>query len=84
MITVCDNAAGETCPLYPGSPPKVHWGVLDPALAEGSDAEVAEVFQAVFEGLKVHIEEFIGIVTEMDQPDLGQVAREMGSPESAN
>ena len=84
VITVCDNAAGETCPLYPGSPPKVHWGVTDPALAEGSDAEVAEVFQAVFESLKAHIEQFIGAVDKQDQPDVARIAREMGSPGMIN
>ena len=84
VVTVCDNAAGEACPLYPGSPAKVHWGVSDPALAEGTDAEVAEVFQAVFESLKAHIEEFIRTVAQLEQPDVAQVARAMGSPSTVN
>ena len=48
VITVCDNAAGETCPAYISSAPKVHWGVEDPAKFEGSDEEIENEFQRIF------------------------------------
>lgn len=48
VITVCDNAAGETCPVYLSSAPKVHWGVEDPAKFEGSEEEIENEFQRIF------------------------------------
>ena len=44
VITVCDNAAGEVCPIWPGMPVTAHWGIPDPAAATGSDAEIAAAF----------------------------------------
>ena len=44
IVTVCDNAAGEVCPIWPGKPIRSHWGIPDPAAASGSDAEVALAF----------------------------------------
>jgi arsenate reductase len=48
VITVCDNAAGETCPAYLSSAPKVHWGVEDPAKFEGNEEEIENEFQRIF------------------------------------
>lgn len=48
VITVCDRAAQESCPYWPGQPLTAHWGVADPAAVQGSDAEVARAFQAAF------------------------------------
>ena len=48
VITVCDNAAGEACPVYLSSAPKVHWGVEDPAKFEGSEEEIENEFQRIF------------------------------------
>ena len=48
MITVCDNAAGESCPVYLSSAPKVHWGVEDPAKFKGSEEEIENEFQRIF------------------------------------
>src|ERR1700758_3314981 len=48
VFTVCDNAAAESCPLWPGQPMTAHWGVPDPAAAEGSPAEIALTFKGVY------------------------------------
>ncbi len=49
IITVCDNAAGEVCPLWPGQPISAHWGFPDPAAVQGSAAEQRAVFEQVFQ-----------------------------------
>jgi arsenate reductase len=56
VITVCDNAAGETCPLWPGQPVTAHWGVPDPAAFQGSDEQKAKVFMTVALTLRRRIE----------------------------
>jgi arsenate reductase len=48
IITVCDNAAGEVCPIWPGQPITGHWGIEDPAAAQGSDAEKLAAFSHAF------------------------------------
>jgi arsenate reductase len=80
LVTVCDNAAREACPVYPGAPIRMNWAVPDPALAEGSDAEVAEVFQTVFEGLRTHIELFVKSVTDNPDAKLADIVRALGAP----
>ncbi len=57
VITVCDSAAGEACPLFPGSFEKLHWSTPDPAHAEGSDAEIEAAFDEAFTLLRTRIEE---------------------------
>jgi arsenate reductase len=59
IITVCDNAKGETCPIWPGHPATIHWGLPDPALAEGSYEEQKKVFCDVQNQLKEKIQTLI-------------------------
>jgi arsenate reductase len=59
VITVCDQAAGETCPLFPGSPKKLHWSTPDPAKATGSDSKIDAAFDKAFFILKHRVEEFV-------------------------
>jgi arsenate reductase len=59
VFTVCDNAAGEVCPLWPGQPVKEHWGVPDPAAVQGSDEEKREAFLAAFTRLSTRIDQFL-------------------------
>ena len=59
VITVCDQAAGETCPLFPGSPKKLHWSTPDPAKVIGSDREIDSAFDEAFFLLKNRIEELM-------------------------
>jgi len=59
VITVCDQAAGETCPLFPGRPRKLHWSTPDPAKATGSDSKIDAAFDDAFFILKHRVEEFV-------------------------
>lgn len=62
VITVCDSAAGESCPLWPGAPVKVHWGIPDPAHAVG-DA-VAPAFEVAYRQLRTRIEQLLEVPLE--------------------
>ena len=59
VITVCDQAAGESCPLFPGTPKKLHWSTPDPAKAVGSDSEIDAAFDKAFFMLKSRVEELM-------------------------
>ena len=61
IITVCDNAAGEVCPVWPGQPITAHWGIPDPAAAEGSDAEIAAAFAMAARQLCTRIDLFLNL-----------------------
>lgn len=64
VITVCDNAAGETCPLFPGDPVKAHWGVSDPAHFEGTQAAVEAEFDRVFAVLARRVDALVALPVE--------------------
>lgn len=59
IITVCDNAAGEVCPVWPGQPITAHWGLPDPAAATGTDAEIRLAFADAFRVLRNRISVFM-------------------------
>jgi arsenate reductase len=61
VFTVCDNAAGEVCPVWPGQPMTAHWGVPDPAAVEGSDIDKANAFRAAFNALEHRIKAFASL-----------------------
>ena len=61
VITVCGNAAGETCPAYLGQAIRAHWGVEDPAQAIGSDAEIDAAFMQAYRKLRERIEAFLAL-----------------------
>lgn len=61
VITVCDNAAGEMCPVWPGQPMKGHWGIPDPALVRGTDEEKRKAFSAAYTQLSNRISLFINL-----------------------
>ena len=56
IVTVCDNAAGEVCPVWPGNPATAHWGFPDPSQVQGTDEEKRKAFKDVMIGLKKRIE----------------------------
>ncbi|MBI3285495.1 MAG: arsenate reductase ArsC [Burkholderiales bacterium] len=61
IITVCDNAAGEVCPFWPGHPMSAHWGFEDPAAALGSDEEKRAVFHKVFRQIMARVGLFVNL-----------------------
>jgi arsenate reductase (thioredoxin) len=84
VFTVCDNAAGETCPLWPGQPMTAHWGIPDPAAAEGTPAEIALAFKDAFRMLARRIEIFTALpLAALDQLTLQSRLREIGRTSGA-
>ena len=61
IITVCDNAAGEVCPVWPGKPMTAHWGIPDPAAVEGSDAQKWEALRTALQRLEKRIKLFLSL-----------------------
>jgi arsenate reductase (thioredoxin) len=61
VITVCDNAAGEACPYWPGSPLTAHWGFEDPAAVEGTDEHKREAFEKVFRQILTRVQLFVNL-----------------------
>lgn len=61
VVTVCANAAGETCPAYLGQVVRTHWGVEDPAHATGTDAEIDAAFMTAYRILRTRIEAFVAL-----------------------
>ena len=61
VLTVCDEAAGEVCPVWPGRPVTAHWGIPDPAAVDGSDAEVAHAFDEALRMLERRIKIFLAL-----------------------
>ncbi len=79
IVTVCDNAAGEVCPVWPGKPVTAHWGIPDPAAAEGSEAEVALAFGEAYKQLSRRISLFLALPIEtLSQQSLQARMREIG------
>ncbi len=73
VVTVCDNAAGETCPAYLGSVLRAHWGVADPAHVTGSEAEIEAAFLLAYRTLRARIEAFLALPLQQlvqDKPAL--------------
>jgi arsenate reductase len=64
IVTVCDNAAGEVCPIWPGRPATAHWGFPDPAAVRGSDDEKRRAFQQVFMGIRARLKLWLALPLE--------------------
>ena len=79
VFTVCDNAASEACPVWPGQPMTVHWGIEDPAAAEGTELEREAAFTTAFRYMKNRIGAFINLpLNKIDKLSLGSRLREIG------
>jgi protein-tyrosine-phosphatase len=79
VFTVCDNAAGETCPYWPGQPMTAHWGIPDPAAAGGSAAEIALAFKDAYRMLSQRIGVFAALpIRSLDKLSLQNKLHEIG------
>jgi arsenate reductase len=79
IFTVCDNAAGEVCPVWPGRPVTAHWGIADPAAVEGSDAEKTFAFRKALKELETRIKLFTELpIASLDQMTLREKLRAIG------
>ena len=77
VITVCANAAGETCPAYLGPVLRSHWGVEDPGFATGADAKIDAAFMKTYRILRARIEAFFALPLETLQHDKAALKAEM-------
>nr|WP_295106007.1 arsenate reductase ArsC [uncultured Caulobacter sp.] len=79
IFTVCDNAAGEVCPIWPGQPMTAHWGVPDPAAVEGSEAQIGAAFSETARLLGNRIRLFLSLpLASLDKMSLQTKLREIG------
>lgn len=78
VITVCDNAAGESCPLFFGAPVKAHWGVSDPAHFKGTETEIRAEFERVFDILAQRVKAMIALPGTLDKATLATRLNEIG------
>jgi len=79
IFTVCDNAAGEVCPIWPGKPLSAHWGIADPAAAEGSETEKAFAFGKALKELETRIKLLTSLpIDSLDRMTLHARLREIG------
>jgi arsenate reductase (thioredoxin) len=84
VFTVCDDAAGEGCPVWPGRPATAHWGIPDPAAATGSDAQIAAAFDDAYRMLSQRISAFAALpITSLDPLTLQTRLREIGQMSGA-
>jgi arsenate reductase len=84
VFTVCDNAAGEACPIWPGQPMTAHWGIEDPAAVEGTDLQKEAAFVEAFRSLKNRIAAFTSLpLAGIDRLSLGTRLRDIGRLDGA-
>jgi len=82
VITVCDNAAGEACPVWPGNPMTVHWGLPDPAAAKGSEDETRQAFADCLEATTRRIDALCDLpVADLDKQTLRARLEAIGRPQ---
>src|SRR5262245_13635384 len=79
VITVCDTAAGEVCPVWPGQPMSAHWGFQDPAALEGSDEEKRRLFRTVYQQIANRLRVFLSLpMANLDRLSLHQQVKDIG------
>jgi arsenate reductase len=84
VFTVCDNAAGETCPVWPGQPMSAHWGIEDPAAVQGTEIEKEAAFVAALRCMRNRISIFMNLpLRSIDRLSLTTKLREIGKLEGS-
>lgn len=84
VFTVCDNAAGEVCPVWPGQPITAHWGVPDPAAVQGTDSEKWLAFREAFRALEGRIKAFTSLpIASLDRLRLQRAVEAIGRDQPA-
>jgi arsenate reductase len=84
VFTVCDNAAGEACPVWPGNPMTAHWGIPDPADATGTEAQIGQAFADAYRMLNQRIGIFTALpISKLDALTLQSRLREIGRSQGA-
>jgi arsenate reductase len=79
VFTVCDDAAGEVCPVWPGHPMTAHWGIPDPAAVEGTEIEKVEAFRAAFRALEHRVKLFMSLpIASLDKMSLQEHVHAIG------
>jgi arsenate reductase len=79
IFTVCDNAANEVCPVWPGHPMTAHWGIADPAAVTGSDVEIALAFAEAYRQLNNRITLFLSLpLASLDRMTLHARLKDIG------
>ena len=85
IFTVCDNAAGEVCPVWPGQPMTAHWGIPDPAAVEGSDEDRRKAFAEAARSLLNRIRPFVSLpLDKLDRLSLQRRLSELGESAEAH
>ena len=79
VITVCDNAAGETCPIWPGRPATAHWGISDPSALDGDETIRARAFERAYSQLEQRIDRLLALPAEPGGEAFTQALRRIGS-----
>ena len=83
VITVCDNAAGEVCPYWPGQPATAHWGYADPSAGEGDDDQKREAFSQTLQLMRHRLEIFVNLPeASLSQQSIEKTARDLARDES--
>jgi arsenate reductase len=81
VFTVCDQAAGESCPIWPGHPITAHWGVLDPAAAEGDEAMRMVAFRLAYAKLEYRVRSLVDLELSLEREAMEQHVRDIGLTE---
>ncbi len=83
VITVCDNAAGEACPYWPGQPATAHWGFADPSAVEGGEDRQREAFRQTLHLIRKRLEAFVNLPADrLHRLSIGQAARDLAQEAS--